>query len=92
MTNADKKKWLNKLRIYWQVRDAHYTEFRKQEWNIEKRMKKETGEELEFFYTDEGSCVGIGHSDYNRRSSKKKNYFPLFHDLDLMKQGGCGKP
>ena len=44
-------------------------------------MKEELGEELEFFYVD-GDCVGIGHTDWDRRKEGKK-YFPLFHNEEI---------
>ncbi|KKL28166.1 hypothetical protein LCGC14_2377900 [marine sediment metagenome] len=84
MTNKEKKLWTARLRPFWKLRDKAHDKFRKREMEIEKLMKKATGEDLEFFYTDEGACVGIGHSDVERRSSKKEDYFPLVHDIWLM--------
>jgi len=49
--------------------------------NIVKRYAPITKEELEFFYSD-GECVGIGHSDWERRKAGK-NYFPLFQAEEL---------
>jgi len=82
MTTKEKKKWMEKLKPYWASREVFYNTFKRKEREIEKRMKKDLGEDLEFFYTEEGSCVGIGHADYNRRK-KGKNYFPLFQDIEL---------
>ena len=89
MTNRQKLIWRKKLIKYWMLRDKAETKFRKYELELEKKMKEELGEELEFFYGDmhEG-CFGIGHSDYNRRDSKKPNHFPLFTENFLTKEGG----
>jgi hypothetical protein len=77
ITNKEKRKWLKKLRPFLASREIHYGMFKQAEFDIEKKMRKELGEELEFFYVD-GECVGIGHCDWERRK-KDKNYFPLFH-------------
>ncbi len=84
MTKAEKKAWIKTLKHYWKLREEMYSAFCKNERGIEDMMKKELGEELEFFYGDmhEG-CLGIGHADLDRRSSKKRGYFPLFHYHDL---------
>jgi len=86
MNKAEKKKWIRKLRPFWKNRKLHYSIFRQAEFALEKKMKKELGEDLEFFYGDmhEG-CLGIGHTDYNRRNSKKKGYFPLFQNSEFMR-------
>ena len=88
MTNKQKSIWRKKLIKYWMLRGEAETKFRKYELELEKKMKEELGEELEFFYGDmhEG-CLGIGHSDYNRRDSKKPNHFPLFTYYDFQKEG-----
>lgn len=84
MTKAEKKKWAKKLKGYWALREMAYGKFRLREAELEEAMKKDLGENLEFFYGDmhEG-CLGIGHSDWERRE-KGKNYFPLIqrHEFD----------
>lgn len=81
MKLEERKNWTKKLHPFWVLRNLTYDKFRKREQEIEKVMKKMTGEDLEFFYV-EGECVGIGHKDWVRRK-KGKNYFPLIHDREL---------
>ena len=81
MTLKNKKKWRKLLKPYWNSFKIINTEFHKNIHCLEDRMKKELGEDLEFFHSDDGFC-GIGHSDYSRRK-KGKNYFPLFQAEDL---------
>lgn len=81
MTLKEKKDWAKKLKPFWILRNIAYDKFRKREAEIEKVMSKLTKEELEFFYSD-GECVGIGHSDWERRKAGK-NYFPLFQAEEL---------
>ena len=84
MTKSEKRRWAIKLKKYWERRDKALSAFHKIEGFIESEMYRELGEKLEFFYGDmhEG-CLGIGHIDYDRRNSKKKDYFPLFDGWDL---------
>jgi len=83
MTLKEKKEWAKKVKKYWRLREIAYGKFRLAEERLEKRMKKELGEELVFIY-DEMSmgCVGVGHADYDRRK-RNKNYFPLLQQDDL---------
>ena len=84
MTNQEKKKWINRLKPFWKLREEAYNKFRKREYALEEAIKKATGEDLEFFYGDmDMGCCGIGHSDYERRK-KGRGYFPLIHDNELM--------
>lgn len=79
MKNKTKLQWLKKLKPFWMVRDQAYNKFRKCEYELEKEMKKELGEDLEFFYGDmDMGCCGIGHSNYNKRKK-----FPLFHNEEI---------
>ena len=84
MNKKEKKLWIVRLKPFWKLREDCYDNFRKQERKIEETIKEVTGEDLEFFYGDmyEG-CTGIGHADWERRNSKKANYFPLIHGSDL---------
>ena len=84
MTKSEKRRWVTKLKKYWNRRDVALSAFHKIEGFIESEMYKELGEKLEFFYGDmhEG-CLGIGHTDYDRRDSKKRGYFPLFQEHEL---------
>ena len=79
MKKAEKKKWAKKLRGYWALREMVYGKFCLEERKLEEAMKKDLGEDLEFFYGDmhEG-CLGIGHSDFSKRKK-----FPLFQREDL---------
>ena len=83
MNKREYNKWVKKLRKYWKMREKEEKTFDLKEEQIEKLMREETGEELEFFYGDFGECCGIGHSDWKRHQRRKKNYFPLIHDVDL---------
>ena len=85
MTKKDYRKWDKKLVRYWKMRKVVLGKFKKEECKIEKLMKKETGMNLEFFYTEDGECRGIGHEELERRDKKRPDYFPLIHDLDLRK-------
>ena len=84
MNKEEKKLWIKRLKPFWKLREKAYDKFRQREYEIEKAIKKATGEELEFFYGDmhEG-CMGIGHTEYERRK-KGVGYFPLLHDRELM--------
>lgn len=79
MNKREKKKWVEKLKGYWRLREMAYGKFSLREAELEEAMKKDLGEDLEFFYGDmhEG-CLGIGHSDYSKRKK-----FPLFQRWDL---------
>ena len=81
MTKKDYKKWVKRLKKYWKMREIELTKFLTKERKIEKLMQKEIGEQLEFIYTDEGTCSGIGHEDWGRRNHKRKDYFPLILGL-----------
>ncbi len=84
MNKEEKKLWIKRLKPFWKEREKAYSKFRKREFEIEKAIKKATGEELEFFYGDmDMGCCGIGHTDYKRRK-KGVGYFPLLHDRELM--------
>jgi len=85
MTKEEYNRWVQKLKKYWQMWGEEYEKFLMKERQIEELMRKEIGEELEFFYID-GSVAGIGHSDWSRHSPKHKKYFPLIHDCDLDKE------
>jgi len=81
-TNKSKfKKWLKKLKPFLLTREKAYRKFSAKEYKIEQEMKKQLGENLEFFYVD-GECVGIGHSDWKRRKKGKK-YFPLLQNDEI---------
>ena len=82
MTPTEKRTWAKKLKPFWEAREKHFKIFRIAEEAIEFDMRACLKEDLEFFYVD-GECVGIGHSDFKRRHSKNKDYFPLIHDREL---------
>lgn len=71
------KNLVKKLKPFWKEWEKAWGIFRDKEMEIEKRMSKEIGENLEFFYGDEGGCAGIGHRNISRRNHNRKDYFPL---------------
>ncbi len=84
MTSKEKRKWAKKLTPYWKSWKQMHDEWRKNERILEGLMEKELGEKLEFIYGEmDMGCSGIGHSDYSRRNSKEKGYFPLFQAESL---------
>lgn len=79
MNLKQRKEWAKKLKPYWKNREMHYDIFRQAEFDLENKMKKELGENLEFIYGDmDFDCIGIGHSDFSKRKK-----FPLFQINDL---------
>ena len=67
--------WVKRLKPHWDEWCRYRSEFMKKEREIEEKMRKEFGLDLEFFYVD-GGCVGIG-------VPSNPSSFPLIHDMDL---------
>ena len=75
------KKWVAKLKPFWEEREKYLNYFRKIEVSIEKDMCRKMKKRLEFFYVD-GECVGIGAECWDDRKK-----FQLIQDADLEKGG-----
>ena len=80
LTKEEVEKITEKLKPYWKKFEDLTAEHSDKIMKLQKKMNKELSYQilLEFFYSDDGECVGIGAKKYSERE-----FFPLIHDSEL---------
>lgn len=76
----NKKNLIKKLKPFWKKHNKLDLDYHKKEEGLTKEMNKKLGlgVKLEFFYSIDGECLGIGAAKHKNRKK-----FPLIYDSDL---------